>query len=274
MSVLSNENPVLRAELKHQQHVINTSRAGRVWILVALALLAPAFIVSLAHIIEAFTGLDLIGPAVPGQATVGNLSFGLLVTMNLALYLVVTLITMGLAASSIHREQEGRTWESLLLTTLDPRAIIYGKWWATLRALWGDHLMVGWLRLGLVAWLAVSLASFQQSPDARPDVPLLLLAFAIITAFTVVDAGFSAALGLLSPLLAPGNSLLIGVLVARLIVSVLIVVGCVLMANLFAPSLWAALLSTLIVLGLLALLTWGTLGLAQRLATPRRRASP
>src|SRR5690606_38761643 len=139
----------------------------RVWILVALALLAPAFIVSLVHIIEALTGLDLIGAAVPGQATIGNLSFGLLVTMNLALYLVVTLITMGLAASSIHREQEGHTWESLLLTTLDPRAIIYGKWWATLRALWGDHVMVCWLRFGFAAWVAL-----QISP--HPDLPLLL----------------------------------------------------------------------------------------------------
>ena len=251
MILLSNANPVLRAELKHQQYVIANSRAGRFWIGLALVLLIPALLASLLFLAEAFTGAN-IWYTLTDQTR--SPVVGVLLIMNLALYIVVTLITMGLAADSIAREQTNHTWESLLLTTLHARQIVWGKWWATLRALWGDQLMLVLLRWGLAAFLASQITHhYHNLPQV--DRLYLLVTLALVTAYTLVEAGFSAALGMIAPL-SRLDGLFAAVLVARLLatagVMALIYLCSLWMHSLIAGFIGLAAAAALLLLALLA----------------------
>src|SRR5215475_1801076 len=144
------QHPVSRAELKYQWHIIETGRAGKLWIWMAYILLIPAGLVSLIFFIA-----GLVNQIVPGGlhplsektgALLGGLGAGHLVAMNLAMYLVLTMITLALSSNSISREKRGKTWDNLLLTGVDARQIVWGKWWATLVALRGDHAVAALLR--------------------------------------------------------------------------------------------------------------------------------
>src|SRR5262249_24095058 len=138
--VLTN-NIILQAELKHQYYVLEKSRVGRLWIAIAAILLIPAFIASIIFfvhgLISPFISITLI-PDPLGSALAFN-AFLLLIVMNVAMTVVVMLVTLSLAANSISREKNGKTWESLLLTNVDARRIVWGKWGATVQALWGDQ---------------------------------------------------------------------------------------------------------------------------------------
>src|SRR5690606_39593490 len=111
------DNPVMRAELRHQRQVIRSSRSGWFWVVLAVVMLVPAFLTALALIFATLSGIDLepffAAPPLSVLAQVGLVS---LTIMQLALYIVVTLVTLALAASSIRREQRAGTWDSLLLT--------------------------------------------------------------------------------------------------------------------------------------------------------------
>src|SRR5690606_35757803 len=98
-------------------------------------LLIPAFIGSLIFFISALITPFISLQILPAELN-NNLAFAaflLLIVMNIALYAVVQLITVALGANSILREKQGRTWETLLLTNIDARQIVLGKWWATIR---------------------------------------------------------------------------------------------------------------------------------------------
>lgn len=219
------QNPVLQAELRHQWHVIETSRSGRGWIAVALLMLIPALLASLVYFfggVVGWRGLPVV-PVVDGGlfSFVFAVGWLLMVTMNVALYVVVLLVTLGLSASSITRERTGKTWDNLVLTNMDSRRIVLGKWWASVIAMWGDHLMIGLLRLGLVAWLVISYERYLGLPPAAFSlpahigyIPLLTL---IVCAYTVLDATFTTALGVAIPLSEwPGAVVTVIVLGARL----------------------------------------------------------
>jgi hypothetical protein len=256
------DNPVMRAELKHQQHVMTTSRSGRFWIALAMLLLIPAFLSSGLFLFGAVTGIDISGFI--GSIGGYNLVIHLII-MNVALYAVVTLITMGLASNSIGREQTGHTWESLLLTTMDARQIIWGKWWATVRSLWGDHIMVGLLRIGLVAWGAIEW-SRAINPTDRPNFLFLLIAIVIVSLYTLVDAAFSAVLGLLTPLSGFGNSVFILMLGARVGITIAILLLVSGIASVLPISDWQYILAAFIGLLVLILVTLGALRFAEMVA--------
>lgn len=175
---------------------MQNSRSGRVWILLALMMLVPAFIGSIVFFISTMIAPYMTIALLPEAAnrSLGLFTFVLLIVMNVALYVVVQLVTIGLAANSILREKSGHTWESLLLTNVDARQLVFGKWWATVRALWGDQLMVALLRIGLVGWAVQRFA-----PSDGQALPIVLLALTL-TVFTLLDAAFSAAVGVFSPL--------------------------------------------------------------------------
>lgn len=254
-------NPVLRAELKHQQYVINTSRSGRFWIVLAVLLLLPAFLASGIFVIEALLGVNISRNLI-GESGRELLMLDLII-MNCALYVVMTLITMGLAANSITREQSGKTWETLLLTTLHARQIVIGKWWATLLALWGDHIMLALLRIGLIGMVAVEAAEVFGS---RPDISFLVLGTLFVLAYTAVEEAFSAAVGLLTPLSGIGW-LFFMVLVVRFAATAVIVFFVAWLNGLLS---FAAPLNTVLAAlgGLIALvgLTWVVLRVAEKVA--------
>lgn len=203
------DNVVSRAEFRHQRYVLETSRSGWPWIVLAVILLAPGLITSIVLLGFAITGNDpadlFAAPNSPGYdffdglASLGSVS---LITMNFALYLVVILITLGLSANSINREKVKRTWEVLLLTNVDARQLVWGKWWASMCALWGDHLMVAILRLGLVGLLVAQLGPDLPAGPFGISGPLThtVLLSLFVLAFTALDASITVAMGLIAPL--------------------------------------------------------------------------
>lgn len=275
------QGPVARAELKHQSDVMENTRAGIVWIWLAYILLYPAIAISIGIFLGAL--LNYITPftLIPGDQglTILTAATTHLIGMNAALYMVVTLVTLGLAAQSITREKQGKTWDMLLLTGVDARQIIYGKWWATVRVMWKDHALLYLLRLGMIAWLVqVTNQEFFFRPgflSIQPHMLFLILGAAQVALYSVLDAMLTAAIGQLIPLIDFNT----GALAAAAFV------GRVLLS--FAPLVIPYLIFTtfenheagfymVFWMGcnlLTALLTWGVLRLAQRLAV-RERALP
>lgn len=193
-------NPVLTAEFRHQRFVIQNSRNGWIWILLAILMIAPAFILTVGYTVGLLTGW-LVVPnwyAIPQSWHWG--AYLLLVTVMVSLYIVVTLVTMALANSSIRREKDKHTWGLLRLTEVKSEQIVWGKWWASLWALNGDNVMVILLRMGVLAmvcgvYLPAYHASINQSAPYRLYFLILLPILALQAA---IDTGFSAILGIAS----------------------------------------------------------------------------
>lgn len=282
-SLTFTQHPITRAELNYQGHLIETSRAGAVWIWMAAILLIPAAVISIVFFVGALLNQFIPGGVHPFSddlaAHLGNLGAVHLLAMNLALYLVLTMITLGLASNSISREKRGKTWENLLLTGVSARHIVWGKWWATLWALWGDHAMASVLRLGVVAWLVYLMGSEALYQPIIPFLPIVLsyivVGALLLMLYAIVDAALTAALGILAPLMPIDNAAtFVIILVFRLMLSIAPFVIPVLVftqfENHFAAfyvGFWFGFLVFLVAL------TWGVLRFAQYLAV-RQHALP
>ncbi len=194
-ALIDTSNPIVGAEFRHQRFVIRRGRTGGLWILIAIAMLVPSFLMSIWLTIGAFVlpYRDIVSGVI-------GLSNGfwvmLMVIMSLAMYMVVTLMTMGLSGNSIGREKRGHTWDHLRMTNLPPQKIIWGKWWASLKALRGDHLMLTLLRFGIVAgWLIASYTWFSTPFDYTVT---LIVTLAITIVYGLLEAGLTASLGILA----------------------------------------------------------------------------
>lgn len=277
------QHPITRAELRYQWHIIENGRSGALWIWMAYLLLIPAAIVSLVFFIGA-----ILNQLIPGgihflpestASLLGGLGATHLLAMNLAMYLVLTMITLGLAANSISREKRGKTWDNLLLTGVSARHIVWGKWWATLSALWGDHAVTAVLRLGVVGWLVYVLGGEALYQPILPFLPTMLsylvVGALLLAAYAVVDAALSAALGVLIPLTPwDGAAALVAAIGLRLLVSlapfVLPVFVFTQFENHFAAfyvAFWTGFLLFLVAL------TWAVLRLAQAMAVRQHALS-
>lgn len=190
-------NPILRAEFRYQRFVIQRSRAGWLPIVLASALIVPSLLSALGYSLALL--FDLMPPLTFFDviAFPHNISSVLLIVVNLSMYLVVNGVTFSLSSGSIGREKSNQTWYLLRMTAVENRQIVLGKWWASLRALNGDHLMVAILRVGLLAyccavivpvWLAIS---GEQAPIRLYF--LLLLPFVLLQC--LLDGAFTAAVG-------------------------------------------------------------------------------
>jgi hypothetical protein len=277
------KHPVAQAELKYQWHIIETGRAGKFWIFLAYVLLIPAAVISVIF----FAG-GLLNQFVPGgvhllpdeiEALIGGVSATLLVAMNLAMYLVLTMITMGLAANSIHREKRGKTWDSLVLTGVEAHQIVWGKWWATLAALWTDHAAAAVLRLGIVAWGAAVMGSEALYEPILPFLPIMLSYLVagalLLIVYAIIDAAFTAALGVFMPLTRfDGSAAFVVVIVVRLLITLVPFVVPTLLFTQFEIHFAAFYFRFwLLFLVALALMTWIVLWLAQKQAV-HQRATP
>ena len=278
------QHPVAQAELKYQWHIIETGRSGKFWIFLAYALLIPAAVVSLLF----FAG-GLLNQFIPGglhplpddaATLVGSISATLLVAMNIAMYLVLTMITMGLASNSISREKRGKTWDSLVLTGVEAHQIVWGKWWATLAALWSDHAAAALLRLGIVAWGVAVMGSEALYQPILPFLPTMLsylIAGALLlVGYAVVDAALTAALGLLIPLTRfDGTAAFVAVMMVRLLLTLAPFVVPTLIFTQFEIHFAAFYVRfrMMFLIGL-ALLTWAVLRFAQKQAVHHRATPP
>jgi ABC-type transport system involved in multi-copper enzyme maturation permease subunit len=287
-----NTNPVAHLELHHQWNVIEKSRSGRIWIALALVMLLPALLASLIFFAAALLGRPLASPLTGADASdIGSTALSLgqlsLLTMNVAQYMVVMLVAYGLSSNSIAREKRGRTWENLLLTDISARTIVIGKCWASLRALYGDHIVVGVLRIGLLAYLLTALGPFALATAngglglvALETIPFsagqLLMLAALVLAFTLIDTVMNTAMGLMVALLdVPGAVGISLFAVLRALATAFGLWWIVTTVNLMwfsSPGMYAVFGTGLLVV--YAGLTWGMLRLAQMAAVVGSNASP
>lgn len=212
-TTFTQENPILRAEFRYQRYVIQQGRVGWLWIILAAAMVVPALLMSLVY-----TAAGLIAPYYPpaleaipfaDNSDLFTLALVLLLTMTIAMYAVVTLVTLGLSSGSIRREKEHHTWDNLRLTDVGAGRIVMGKWWASLKALNGDHLMVTIIRIGFIAFyvgsggfvftvlenLTSPNITFTRTTEYVVYLPLLI---GITLVYSFLDAGLTAALGILT----------------------------------------------------------------------------
>lgn len=191
-------NPILTAELNHQWFVIEKSRSGRFWIVLAVVMLLPAALTTLyLYFGSLFFNLRDFGTSFFLFQSFNALQIGqlMLLIMNIAMTIVVTMISFGLATNSIIREKRGKTWDNLILTNVSARRLVIGKWLASMYALYGDHILVGILRLGLVAWIVAGFSS--RLPPDTLSIPVHLLLFSVLVILhTLLDSALNTALGL------------------------------------------------------------------------------
>lgn len=116
--------------------------------------------------------------------------------------------TLTLSANGIVREKQAATWEMLILTGIDARQIVRGKWLAVVQYQFPAYVMLGLLRVGAVVYLSADLSrtnanSFfvgNLNPWVLIPPPALqvLLAGIIVFLFTLVNLFFTAACGILA----------------------------------------------------------------------------
>jgi len=202
---MTTHNPVLIAELKHQRFVIQRSRSGWLWIVLAAAMVVPALLASVV-----FSGVVLLIPFAPSILQVindtGGTWFSILMIVNLSLYPVVTLVTLGLSANSVRREKVGNTWDSLRLTHMSNHRIVRGKWLASLRAMWFDHLMATIVRIGWVSLILLSGISILKIGSASAATHFIILAIITIL-YGFLDAALTASLGIVSAVPQAGSTI-------------------------------------------------------------------
>lgn len=96
-------------------------------------------------------------------------------------------------------------WELLLLTGLDARTFLRGKWWAVVRLKWREWLLLGVARGGLIVGLVPIL--FRSPYSSASIVPYtiweLLAAFVLIVVLTMANLLWTAALGVVNPMMYP-----------------------------------------------------------------------
>jgi hypothetical protein len=170
-------------------------------------------------------------------------------------HIIVGMRTLLLASDSIPRERRCGTWDNLILTGVDARQIMWGKWWAVVRHVWKDHALMALPRLGLAFGLAQYLyvmpldipyvvssylrcplivpfcyASRSGPPTLNPELWTVLIAIGAAVLYSVFEVGLLSALGLFSALLAQ-KWMLIFAVSGRIIITLLAVVLLVLVGN-------------------------------------------
>lgn len=200
--LLFSHNPVMRAELAHQQRAM-LRRGGRALrVLFVLALLVSAALVVGKPLLPQIAALLNETIFYIEEAHRGLLST--LTALLAALLFVQHLLWVSQAAqqasATISREKQARTWESLVLTGIDARQIIIGKWWATLRIMWDQH-HTGLLLRGLaVVWLClpntdgITFSREVNSPTA------VVLAAVVALLYPLLNVSVAVATGVLSSL--------------------------------------------------------------------------
>ena len=212
-------SPIIQAELTYQQRS-SAPRRRRLWrrilawpwkILLALAVMS-AVVVLVGEITAAAIGYDFAHLPPETHPFAGIVLFIIplvaLVPLTILIHFRTQLRTLALAANTISREKRGGTWDLLLLTPMDARQIVRGKWWATLRHVWRGYALLALLRAGALVWVTqeanrisvwsyptfhIEIRPYYYAPSALH----ILLGVAAICLCTVLNAGYTAAFGAL-----------------------------------------------------------------------------
>jgi len=223
MSIFSGaiaRGPVTKAEYRFQQRS-SARKPPRGWLRRILrwpwyALLwmavAGAIILLAVEFATTLTGFDLASLPAETHNFIGVFLFLIPITVLIPLTLLIhfrtQLRTLALAANSISREKRGGTWDVLLLTGVDARQIVRGKWWATVRYVWRSYALLMLLRSAALVWVVweanriavISYPTFHieiRPHYSTPSLPYLLAGCVLIAVFTLFNMGYTVAFGTL-----------------------------------------------------------------------------
>jgi hypothetical protein len=273
---------ITKAELRHQWYVLEKSRSGTAWIILAVLMVIPAVLITLYAVILVIFGLPFTWSMMSDSFWDNLIEIGivLLIVMNVALYLIVILITLGLSSNSVSRERKGRTWDVLLLTNVDARQVVLGKWWASLVALWGDHAMIAFLRVGAVCMIVLGIQPLMgiRLPPAplgiSPTLAHATVLSVMMVTYTAIDAMFTAALGVGGSVSTQNSSVVGGaVFTARFISIGVFLFWVVRLYNSLVTD-WGYILVGLLGLVVFALFTWIALRVGEWVAVQGEVSPP
>jgi hypothetical protein len=193
-------NHIGEVESRYQARMLRQRRGWLAWIgrrLVDAALIVAIFL-ALLSIVAGILRVD----TTPFENQIPLL---LIFPPITAVILHFSLLFRALAYSSnsITREQQSQSWDLLVLTGVDARQIVRGKWVATVRNLWPAFLRLGILRACIILWLGSiwlrPFASYAYTPDEfryiLPSVFDYLLSFGFVIFITACNLLFTAASG-------------------------------------------------------------------------------
>ena len=198
-------NPIARAELAYQ--IRSRSQVRRWRRVMSRIILIAALTLALILAGSEFAGVLLYRDPDPISRAFGVLNI-LPVATAFILHFVLMIQTLSLSANSVAREKRANNWDMLVLTGVDARQIIRGKWWATVLRMWPIYVFLGILRAAVIIWFGASLTrvyqirvmsmNFSGAPDevipARRH-EFCGVAAASIFMLTMVNLPFTAACG-------------------------------------------------------------------------------
>ncbi len=200
-SAIFPENAIKRAELIYQQRSAKRPRAWRRWLntIAKWLMIVLVLVLVLTLLLASITQRD----PTPIVSMLGPIP-SLLILFTVFYDISLMFSTISLAANSIAREKEGQTWEMLVLTGINARQIVRGKWWATVQRQFPRYLMLGFVRAGASAAAAVGFVSsyyfvsnYYNERMQLPHPLTILIAVGLGFVLTVANLGFSAACGVM-----------------------------------------------------------------------------
>ena len=203
------DNPVAEAELTHQQRSPALQKWDR-W----PKIFSGGFIIALISNASLLFVPQIAALLSLPVTDLSDLLYGWFGTMIILMGALIVLhhlsfstAALHLASTSIAREKQGRTWESLVLTGVDAQRIILGKWSATMRTLWQAYRPLLVLRFAVAVWMGMSSDLVRVSPFfTTPPLPNIFLIGSITAIFPLCYAAFNVTLGLLASLLVTGET--------------------------------------------------------------------
>ncbi|MEP6985985.1 MAG: hypothetical protein ABI970_10320 [Chloroflexota bacterium] len=200
-SAIFPDNAITRAEHTYQTRSARKFRTWRRWINRTVMWLAIAL--SLIHFLGLLVASLTLRDPSPITRLLNPLP-NLLLLFASFYHLYLMFQTIVLSSNSITREKEFQTWELLVLTGINARQIVRGKWWATVQRQVPYYLRLAVLRIGATAALAISFAAifsyrsnYYQSQFQLPHPLTLVIAALLAVAFTFANLALSAACGVM-----------------------------------------------------------------------------
>ncbi|MCB9458123.1 MAG: hypothetical protein H6670_00635 [Anaerolineaceae bacterium] len=139
-----------------------------------------------------------------------NVTISLLVLIQVVLYAKIMMATLATGAQSVVRERTGRTLDLLLLTGINHRQFVLGKWLGVMRSVLRDHAWLWILRVGTLVWYSAYWQVNLNTPWNQYDEVRLsgvivnwdavLLAAVILLGFGFLEMALSSAVGILTGL--------------------------------------------------------------------------
>jgi hypothetical protein len=193
-------NNIARAEMQYQARMLRQRRGWRAWLgrrMVDAALIVALFLA----LLSAVAALLRVNTQPFYEAVPLLLIFPPMVAVMLHFGLIIR--ALAFSSNSIARERQQDSWDLLVLTGVDARQVVMGKWAATVRSLWPSFIRLGLLRACIVLFLGSLLGTGGNyaslyGGDFRVVIPSIfqfIIAIGFIFVATACNLLFTAACG-------------------------------------------------------------------------------